>query len=177
MLRSIVNNHHAGVGTVTFRFFDDFPGAQFGTFIWLDEERTSPHDEAFNDAVVFINGRYRDDRQMRRIIGAKELMHVFDTEDQKTGDPESYRTLLKEIESAPVQEDMSPQYTADRAALWKATIALIPPWIRDEFKAGWASGEVKAPEIAARLWLPESTVSSAMGGYYDVMFKRLIGDA
>lgn len=175
MLRDIVNVHHQGVGTVTFKFFDDFPGAQFGTFIWLDEERTSPHDEPYNDAVVFINSRYRDDRPMRRLIAAKELMHVFDTTEQKTGDPDKYRTLLKEIESTPIQEDMSQQYAADRVALWKAVIALVPPWIRDEFKGQWDSGAVKAPEIAARLWLPEVTVSAAMGDYYEIMFDRYLG--
>lgn len=176
-LSQIVNNYHTGVGTVTFKYFPDFPGAEFGTFIWLDEDRSSAHEEPFNDAVVFINDRYRDDRPMRRLIAAKELMHVFDTGAQKTDDPDKYRRLLKEIQDTPVQQDMSDQYAADRIALWKATIALIPPWIRAEFKAGWDSNDIKAPEIAARLWLPEATVSAAMGDYYDQMLARFVPDA
>jgi hypothetical protein len=32
----------------------------------------------------------------------------------------------------------------------------------------------KAPELAARWWLPEATVTAAMGDYYDVAFRRFV---
>ena len=165
-LRDIVNRHHAGVGTVTFRYFADFPGATWGNFIWLDEERTSAHEEPYNDAVVFINNRFSEERSMRRIIGAKELMHVFDNKEQRAGDPDTFRKLLSEIASKPIASSFEP-YGADRVALWKAIIALIPPWIRSEYKPQWDSQAIKAHELAARWWLPESVVSAAMGSYYD----------
>lgn len=156
------------------KHFQDFPGAQFGHFIWLEEQRSSAYEEPFNDAIIFINSKYRSDRPMRRLVGAKELMHVFDGPDQRTNTEEKFKDLLLEIESNPVSADFSDQYAADRFALWKATIALVPPWIRDEFKAAWDSGDVKAPEIATRLWLPESAVIAAMGPYYDRVMARLL---
>ena len=175
-LRRIVNERHEGVGQVAFRFFEDFPGAQLGSFTWLEDERTSPYQDPFNDAIVFINDRYRNDREMIRLIAAKELMHVFDTDEQKTDSPEKYKTLLKQIESSPIVDDQSEQYAADRVALWKATIALVPPCIRSEYLEGWRNGEIKAPEISAKLWLPDATISACMGDYYDVAVERFLSE-
>ena len=174
LLRQIVNDHHVGVGRVSFRFFEDFEGAEFGNFIWLDEERTSAYEEPFNDAVVFINSRFRDERPMRRIVATKELMHVFDGAEQRVTTREAFVALLREIESNPMPEDASLAYDADRGALWKATLALVPPWIRNEFLEPWKAGTVKAPELAARLWLPEQVVNAAMGTYYERAFALFV---
>lgn len=171
-LIQLVDLHHAAVGSITFKYFQHFPGAQHGNFIWLEEERTSPHEEPFNDALIFINSEFRQDRPMRRLIAAKELMHVFDGPNQRTATPQDFRKLINEIEAKPVSDDISAQYDADRMALWKATIALVPPWLRAEYLPAWNSGDVQAPELAARWWLPEVTVSSAMGSYYEKMCER-----
>ncbi len=175
-MRKIVDEMHIGVGRVSFRYFADFPGAQLGSFIWLDEERTSAYEEPYNDAVAFINDRYREDRDMVRLISAKELMHVFDTEEQRTATPEQYAILLKQIESMTLPEDASEQYAADRVALWKAIIALVPPCIRNQYLDGWKSGEIKAPEISTKVWLPEPTVAAAMGDYYEVAYNRYVSE-
>jgi len=147
-----------------------------GHFIWLDEDRTSAYDETFNDAVVFINSKHRNNRPMRRLIAAKELMHVFDEPGQKADTPEKFKDLLLEIEANPVAADMSDQYSADRGALWKATLALIPPWVRDEFRSEWLDGTIKAPELSARLLLPESAIKAAMGDYYERAMARFLPD-
>lgn len=174
LLKQLVNDHHPGVGKVQFRFFQDFDGAEIGNFIWLEEQRTSAYEDPFNDAVVFINDRFENNRPMRRIIAAKELMHVFDAPEERIGNRDSFKALLLEIESNPVPTDASLAYAADRGALWKATLALVPPWIRDEFRAQWIDGSVKAPELAARWWLPENVVTAAMGDYYDRMYDRFV---
>lgn len=174
LLKSIVNDHHKGVGKVEFRFFQDFEGAEIGNFIWLQEERTSAYDEPFNDAVVFINDKFENNRPMRRTIAAKELMHVFDAPEERIGDKDSFKALLLEIESNPVAAESSLAYAADRGALWKATLALIPPWLREEFRAEWTGGSVKAAELAARWWLPENVITAAMGDYYERMYERFV---
>lgn len=174
LLKTLVNDHHAGVGRVEFRFFQDFDGAEIGNFIWLEEQRTSPHEDPFNDAVVFINDRFENNRPMRRIIAAKELMHVFDAPEERIGDKESFRALLLEIESNPVAAESSLAYAADRGALWKATLALIPPWLREEFRADWNGGNIKPAELAARWWLPENVITAAMGDYYERMYERFV---
>lgn len=172
-LATIVNQRHNGVGTVSFRTFQDFPGAQLGAFVWLDEDRTSPHEEAFRDAIIFLNSVLHDQRSERRIVAAKELMHVFDAEDERTGTPEAFRQLLHDMENMPLFEDASRQYQADRSALWKAILALVPPWLRREYLAPWRAGQIKAAELATRWWIPENIAASAMGSYYEQMADRL----
>lgn len=161
---------------MTTKFFSDFDGAQFGNFIWLEEERTSPYEEPFNDAVVFINSRFVKDLPMRRIIAAKELMHVFDDKSAQTDDRRKFVDLLTEIASSPVPADASERYAADRGALWKAILCLIPPWIRNEYLDQWNDQTIKAPELASILWLPENVVAAAMGAYYDVAVRRFLPD-
>lgn len=171
-LAQIVNQRHTGVGTVTFRYFDAFPGSQHGAFVWQEEDRTSPHEESFRDAIIFISSALKEQRPERRVVAAKELMHVFDCEDQRTGDADAFRRLLHDMENMPLPDDASPQYQADRSALWKAILALIPPWLRREYIDAWNERNVKAAELATRWWVPENIVTTAMGDYYEVMAAR-----
>jgi hypothetical protein len=158
-LASIVNLHHSGVGSLSFRYIDDVPGAQLGSFLWQEDERSSPYDEPFNDAVVFVNENCINDLSMLRIVAAKELMHVFDGPAQRTDSPEKFRRLIEDIASTPIAEDSSEQYTADKEALWKAIIALIPPWIRSPFLEDWNARRVDVAELA-RLWYLPTEVSN-----------------
>lgn len=174
LLRELVDIHHSGVGHIKFKYFPDFDGAELGGFIWLEDERTSPHEDPFNDALVFINDRYKDNRPWRRLVAAKELMHVFDGPGQQVPDEKTFRALLADIQANPVVADWTEAYAADRGALWKATITLVPPWLRDEFLPAWKAGSVKPPELAARWWLPEGVVTMAMGEYYERQIERLL---
>ena len=165
-LITLVNLHHKGVGQVSRQFFPNFEGAQAGHFLWLPEDRTSPHDDAFNDAIIYINDLYRDDAPMRRLIACKELMHVFDTDKQKANTPTKLITLIQEIESSPPLQDSSDPYTADRIDTWKALIALVPPWEREKYRLSWDSQTISANTLATRWVIPEFSVRHAMGLYY-----------
>ncbi|MEQ1640348.1 MAG: hypothetical protein ABL881_06025 [Novosphingobium sp.] len=167
LLAEIINSRHQGVGTVSFRWSDDFEMAQWGTFLWMEEERTSPHEEAFRDAVVFVNSIFKTDRPMRRIIAAKELMHVFDDVDHRADTPDKFKMLLQEVASQTLSEEASAIYLADRRALWKAILALVPPWIREPYLSEYPNN-VKAAELAARWWLPPNIAEAAMGPGYDL---------
>lgn len=163
------------MGNLEFRFFADFPGASLGHFVWTEEDRTSAYDEPFNNAIVFVNERLIDDRPWRRFVSTKELMHVFDSDGGKADTEEKYRLLVQELASHPLLTDASEPYAADRVALWKAIVALVPPWIRDDYKDAWESGSVDASELAARWWIPESIASVAMGSYYEQALDQFIG--
>lgn len=171
-LQRLIDTHHAGVGQIRNQWFPDFEGAAFGNFIWLEEERTSPHEEPFSDARVFVNDRFRDDREMVRIIAAKETMHVFDSREQQTRDPEAFKKLLQEIASKPMQVDTSLPYAADREALWKAVVCLVPPWLRDPYLEQWNAGSVKSHELAVRWSVPTPVANQAMNPYYEEALKR-----
>ena len=171
LLAEIVNECHAGVGKVSFSYFPNFPGAQWGSFIWLEEQRSSPYEEAFHDAMIFINSEFVNDVPMRRIVAAKELMHVFDDSDRRAGTPETFRRLVSDIANNPLLEDASEPYKADRAALWKAMVSLVPPWIRVQ-----AEGSTESPEFWAARWqVPLPTIDAVMGEYYPHMVSRFTG--
>lgn len=172
-LITLVVEHHHGVGAITMRWLPNSENALDGVFLWLEEDRTSPYDEPFNDAVIFINDKHRQDDAMRRFVAAKELMHVFDEEVSQTRDATSFRLLLSEIGSSPLFEDGSLAYRADRIALWKAILALVPPRIRNPYKAAWANSDIKAHELGVRWEIPEQVAAAAMGDYYDKMLLRL----
>ena len=59
-------------------------------------------EEPFNNAVIFINDLYQNDRPMRRLIAAKELMHVFDEAESQTRNEGHFRILISEIGSVPL---------------------------------------------------------------------------
>lgn len=175
-IADLVRARHKGVGELTFRWMENIPGARPGMFIWQDGDRSSPYEEQFNHAHIFINEMYREDREKRRLVGAKELMHVFDTPDQQANDEDRYRTLIQQIEALPMNEDQSPQYQADREALWKARIALVPPSLRQIYLEGWSNGTLQAAELSARFWLPDNEISAIMGKYYDIYLDRFMSD-
>lgn len=173
-LRVIIDLHHIGVGKLEFRYFSDFENASLGHFIWGEEERTSAYDDAFNHVLIFLNDKLADDRAWRRFVSAKELMHVFDTDEGKAGDAEKYKLLVNELASNPMLEDQSAPCAADREAAWKAILCLVPPWIRGQYLDGWNENKIDASELAARFWLPEQVVSAAMGPYYETVHDRFL---
>ena len=117
VITDIINECHQGVGRVAVRYFEHSDGALPGNFIWLEEERTSPYEEPYRDAIAFVSDSLREDRHLRRLVVAKELMHVFDDPEARTADPNAFYRLLAEIESQPLPEDASDPYLADRGAL------------------------------------------------------------
>ena len=176
-LAELINLHHFGVGRVIFKRFENVQGAQPGGFIWLDEDRTSPHEEPFNDACVFVNDKYADDRPLRRLICAKELMHVFDTHKQQVRDRLSFENFINQIASEPVFGDTSPQYRADRDAYWKAAIALVPPWIRSKHITESTLVTAGSHKVAEKLVLPPQFVEVVLRPYYETAAARFLGPA
>jgi hypothetical protein len=171
-LAKLVNDHHFGIGSLTFRVVEDSPGAPWGNIILRPEDRTSPYEEPFRDAEIFINSSFFTDESMRRLVGAKELMHVFDSAEHRAGSPEVFRLLVQEIASSPMLDDASMPYRADREALWKAIVALIPPWLRNEHKPSCSGDEADFRKAANILKVPPAAVRAAMGDYYEKALVR-----
>ncbi|WP_294390327.1 hypothetical protein [uncultured Sphingomonas sp.] len=171
-LVSLVHDYHHGVGRVFFRYFDHFPGSQYGIFFWMEEELAGRNEEPHRDAQIHLSSVLRDDRPLRRIVAAKEMMHVFDEEKQRTANVEQLRTLLNDIAEKPFLDEASAQYAADREALWKAIIALVPPWLRQEYLDQARAGVIKPAELAARWWLPENVAAAVVGSQYETAAAR-----
>lgn len=175
LLIELVNTRHLGVGEVERRWFDGPSNCLPGTFIWWAPERTSPYEEGFNNATIFLDRKIERDVPMRRIVTAKELMHVFDTAERQVGNPDAFVSLTGDIEAEPLPGDASAMYLADEAAVWMAILALIPPPLRAAAHGAWADKTVTTAELAWRWRVPEIVAARAMGSYYETAQHRFLG--
>lgn len=88
----------------------------------------------------------------RRFIYTKELMHVFDTAEEKAGDEETFDRQIDKFgdPSAP----MNPQFKAEVKALWRALAVLCTDVQRLEYKRAVLEGQISLDVVASALRLP-----------------------
>ena len=91
-------------------------------------------------------------RDWRRIVYTKELMHAFDEPDEKTDTPEKFDVQSEKFSDPSVE--VSPQFRAEVKALWRALGALCPEELRLEFKSAIDNERMSEAVVAARLRIP-----------------------
>lgn len=91
-----------------------------------------------------------------RFVTVKEIMHLFDDSEQRTGNPDQFEDLLSEFSSPMIQT--SDQMISEIDAFWRALSVLCPERYRQEFAAQRAAQEIDNYEIALRLRIPEQYV-------------------
>ena len=175
LLRQHVNAHHQGVGRVDVRLVQfDRPNRQ--AFYWLaDTERDSPYDDEYTVAEIIGCDTLREHPRERRYALSKELMHVFDTEEQRAGSPEEFRALVTEIQNRPLPQHASPMMKSELDTRWMAALCLCPKHRRDAFLPQYPD-KIASFEIAEELRIPEWVVPFIMDKYYDKAYKALIED-
>lgn len=107
----------------------------------------------------------------KRYVWAKELMHLFDSEDAKTSDEAGFRTLLDEIENRPIQS--SEAYKAENMAKWMALLVLCPLPERNKVVERVAKGESEY-SVALDYKIPEAYVKNLVSKYYQDAYDLLI---
>ncbi|CAN7428248.1 hypothetical protein [Brucella pseudogrignonensis] len=93
------------------------------------------------------------DKAMRRLVYTKELMHVFDEDDEKTDTPEKL-DIQAEAFSDPGKQT-PPQFIAENKALWRAISVLCQESRRLEFQDELIKGTKSLAVISASLQIPE----------------------
>jgi hypothetical protein len=111
-----------------------------------------PLDE--NEALIVLARSL--DRDWRRIVYTKELMHAFDAPEEKSDTPEKFDVQIERF--ADPSADMSPQYRAEIKALWRALGVLCPEKLRMTFKEDIAAGKMSEAVVAASLRIPAQFV-------------------
>jgi hypothetical protein len=96
----------------------------------------------------------------RRFIYTKELMHVFDNEDEKANSPEKFDIQIEKFSDPAVA--MSPQFRAEQKAFWRALGVLCPVKKRDEFKIALDKKDVSYEVVAACLRIPVGFIRELM---------------
>ena len=106
---------------------------------------------ADNEALITLARSLN--RDWRRIVYTKELMHTFDTDEERADTPEKFRSQMEGLGDP--YDEISPQARAETKAFWRALGVLCNAELRERFRDEFGRGEISAAMIAARLRIPE----------------------
>jgi hypothetical protein len=130
----------------------------------------------YSEAKWITEIRYFKDLNVcwHRYVCCKELMHVFDTPEERTSSAEKLDQLLGEIESPLPSDRQSPMFQSETRTLWMALAVLCPLPLRDHFQPMWADGTMSEYEIALELRIPEELIQPIMSDRYHGIVQSLI---
>jgi hypothetical protein len=112
-----------------------------------------------------------------RLVVCKEMMHIFDNEDESANAREKFYILLDEIETPPVPGGpRSEMLGSEFRAEWMALLLLCPKPLRDEYKAKLDANEITPYDVAWKFLIPQVYVRSLMSHRYDEAYQWLITD-
>ncbi len=131
---------------------------------WLTPSNTDHHLVKQLGCYVVVAARGLN-RCWDRFVTVKEMMHLFDEENQKTGSPEQFDDLLSEFSSPMIQN--SDQMVSEIASFWRAIAVLCPEKFRQEFRAQKEAQEIDNYEIALRLRIHEQYVPRLFEARYE----------
>lgn len=173
-LRELVNAHHQNVGEIKVWAVNYPEPIHQAHFVELGTDRTSAYDEEFTIAEIRYCAGLDALPRERRFALTKELMHVFDSEDEKTNSRERFVQLANEIQNQPLAEHASPMFTSELNTKWMAVIVLCPRHIRANYLEPYRQKQLEAFEVAETLNIPEWLVRYVMDPYYDRAFEALM---
>lgn len=173
-LRDLVNMHHKTVAEVVVHAISYNPPNSQAHFVLIDKDHLGRHE----DEMIFAGIRYCDSLDEapgdRRFALTKELMHVFDSDEEMTDTRERFVQLMRDIQNTPMSQHASPMYLSEINTKWMAAIVLCPPSMRAQLVSSYADGSLKEAEIAARLQVPRIIIPDIMDEYYEVALSELL---
>lgn len=107
----------------------------------------------------------------RRLILTKELMHVFDEENEKTADAAALDVQIERFSDPSVE--ISPQFRAEGKAYWRALAVLCQKDRRIEYREQLNRGAVSVEVVSAALRLPAVHVRDIMRPDFDAIIEPL----
>jgi hypothetical protein len=107
----------------------------------------------------------------RRFVYTKELMHVFDEENEKANDEKTFDIQIEKFGNPSVE--MSPQYRAEAKAFWRALAVLCPEAKRLQFKEQLSAGTASLEVISASIRLPAKYVRELMRPDFEVIVSPI----
>lgn len=111
----------------------------------------------------------------KRFVCCKELMHVFDSEDERSGSAERFQTLLNELEAPPLPGQASEMYYSENRTKWKALAILCPLSVRNHILARRLAGELQDDyDIALELRIPEDYVQAILSDRFPYVVAALL---
>ena len=123
------------------------------------------------DNEVLITLARSLDKDWRRFVYTKELMHAFDTDDEKADTPEKFELQLEDLDDP--SADMSPQARAEIKAFWRAVGVLCNADLREQFRLAVQDEKMSPTVGAARLRIPERYIRHLVRNDFQNIVDRL----
>ena len=91
-------------------------------------------------------------KNWRRAVLTKELMHCFDTEEEKADTPEKLSLQVERFSNP--KTPVSPQFHAENVAFWRSLAVLCKETRRTSFKEDLEANRISIEVVATSLGLP-----------------------
>jgi hypothetical protein len=105
-----------------------------------------------NEVLITLARSVGLDKHRRRFVYTKELMHVFDTADEKADTPEKFDAQAERFGDPGAA--ISSQYRAELKAFWRAVSVFCREKRRIDFKSAIDSGQTSLAVVATALQIP-----------------------
>jgi|SRR5665213_375543 len=146
------------------------PNISLGHMVY-ERAKSSAYGESFT--IANIRFEKRQNRCWARFIGCKELMHVFDNEPQSVNSRQKFLQLMAELQTQPMEKDMSAMFSSEVNAEWMALLVLCPERLRAKWRQQCLDKTVSEYNVALALRIPEIFIKAVIGDYYDIALKTL----
>jgi hypothetical protein len=173
-LRGQINAHHNAVGRVDVRRITYPNPTTSAHYILADTDRDSPYEEEYTVAEIAYCSALDADESEKRYALTKELMHVFDTDEQRAGSRERFIQLMRDVQNRPLEKHASAMYRSEMDTRWMAALILCPKSLRDPIADAFRANGISLPEVAELFRIPEWVASFVMDPYYDTAFASLV---
>ena len=136
------------------------------------------HQEAYGEPVWVTHIVYSQNspREWQRITCAKEIVHLFDRDIEKTDTIEEVMGLIDKLVGPLTTEDFGVvdiQAAVDRFAVYKCLPLLLPKAALAEAKLCIKNGELSVTDVAAAACMPPELVTIMVGDQWDEITRLL----
>jgi hypothetical protein len=119
---------------------------------YIEGPQGPPIPLAESEALITIARTVAKNKHRRRFVYAKELMHVFDSPEEKVDTPEKLEALAERFHDPTAGE--TPQYRSEEIAFWRALAVLGQEERRKAFKNDLEANTVTLEVVATALQIP-----------------------
>jgi len=122
-----------------------------------------------NPVVVLARGM---PEEWDRLVQVKEIMHLFDEDDEMTSSADQLEELLNSL-TAPSRM-MSPQVRTEFEAVYMALACYCPEPARQQFIKDIEAGHTEEYEVALKLRLPQQYVKTLLTPHFGNVVEQIL---
>lgn len=111
-------------------------------------------------------------KHWRHLVYTKELMHVFDREDEKADSEERFDVQIQKF--ADPTAEVSPQFRAEGKAVWRALLVLCQEQRRNEYRRQFRDDAITLDMFAAAIRVPTAYAHYLLQDNFDEVAAHIM---